>query len=196
MEFTDERIQQMKREARQKQVLDFTQPVLIGEEEYNFTRTMFYEDKVSILFPIEFVDMPEEMTKLKYPMEQRPQIIKTNLALSVNFAFNLFPQQFTEDQTSEAVKSFKSLIKRMQPVNCIFAEKVEKTDDMTIGWFDFKSPGIDEPLYTMMAFSSIDSMLFHCIFNAAHRRIEDWKPVALQVFRSIQDETRKKATVR
>ena len=122
----------MKREARRKQPLDFSQPVIIDEEEYNFTRTILCDNKVSILLPEEFADMPLEIAKQKYPMEQRPQIIKTNTDQSVNFAFNLFPEPFTGEQAGEAVKSFKTLIKRMHPGNRFFTEKVEQPGKMTI----------------------------------------------------------------
>ena len=192
MEYSDEKIQQIKRELRRNQPLNFAEPVIIDEEEYNFTRTMLFEDQVSILLPAEFVDMPPELAKQKYPMEQRPQIIKTNLGLSVNFAFNLFAEELPENQIKDAVKSFKTLIKRMQPANRFYTDKIDQTGEQIFGWFDFKSPGMDEPLYTIMAFTGIGGQFLHCTFNSAHRLMEDWKPAALQVLRSIQDETKKK----
>ena len=191
MEYNDEKIRQMKRAARQRQAVDLSAPIIVGEETYNFKRTRLFENKVSTLLPTEFVDMPTDIAKLKYPMEQRPQVIKTNLATDVNFAFSLLPQSIKNEEVSEAVVSFRKLIKRMQPGNRFFDQKIEQAGDLTLGWFDFRSPGIDDQLYTMMAVAGIDNMLFYSIFNCAYSVMQDWKSVAREVFKSVEDETKK-----
>lgn len=192
MEFTDEKIQKMKKEANRNESQDISHMVKMDNEEFHFSRQMMFQEKVSILFPEEFIFMPPNIAKQKYPMEDRPQIIKTNPELTVNFAFSLLPQQLKPEQTNEATNAFHSLIKRMQPANRFFDKKVGETDSSPIGWFDFKSPGLDEPVYTIMAFTSIDNHLLHCIFNSAYRHMESWKPIALQVFYSIQPVPREK----
>ena len=191
MDFTDEEIQQA-RKMKQAQTQNVQDSVVINEEEYHFIREMFFDDKLSILLPKEFVHMPLELAKHKYPMEQRPEIIKTSNDTATNFAFSLLPQKVDQEQLGDAVKQFRSIIKRMQPSNRFFDIKLEMMENIAIGWFDFKSPGLDEQVYTMMAFAVIDDKLFHGIFSTAYRLSEEWKPIAVQVFCSLEDETIKK----
>lgn len=188
MAFTDEQIQQAKR-ANQTQTQNIQENVLIHEQEYHFQREPLFDGKATILLPKEFVNMPLSLAKQKYPMEQRPEIIKTSMDTSVNFAFSLLPQQIEPDQIREAVKQFFAVVKRMQPANRFFDIKLEVMEKVTIGWFDFRSPGLDEPLYTMMAFTALEQKLFYGVFNSAFRLMEDWKPIAVQVFCSLETET-------
>ena len=191
MNITDEMIQQAKR-MHQMQTQSVRETVIINDEEYHFHREMLFDGRASILLPKEFVNMPTELAKHKYPMERRPEIIKTSMDTAVNFAFNLMPQQISNEQIIDATKQFHSMIKHMQPSNHFFDIKLELMEKISIGWFDFKSPGLDEHVYTLMAFAVIDKKLLHGIFNASYRLMENWKSIAIQVFCSLEDETLKK----
>lgn len=68
---------------------------------------------MSILLPKSFIDLPDSMKKIKYPSEQRPHIIKISLDTSVNFRFSLLP--IRNEQTKDAVKQFKTALKRVNP---------------------------------------------------------------------------------
>lgn len=57
-----------------------------------------------LMLPDTFVDMPSSIVKLKYPSEQRPQIIKTSLDASVNFTFSLFNQEFEDSQVGRGIE--------------------------------------------------------------------------------------------
>ena len=191
MELTDDKIQQQRREKKRKQHIDFSQPVLVSEQYYEFIRTTIIEETASILLPGDFVDMPLDIAKIKYPMENRPQIIKTSDDTGINFAFSLYNERFLEAQTATGVKTLSSFIKRMQPSARFYTTQIEKNDNITIGWFDLKTPGMDTQLYTIMALASINEMMLHCTFNCDFRLMNDWNPVAIETFLSLVDETKK-----
>jgi len=182
MSITDDKIQQLRRENRRRHPVDFTRPVLVAEQYYDFIRTILIEDTVSIMLPVDFVDMPIEMAKLKYLMENRPQIIKTSTDTAVNFTFIFSDEPFYENDISGEVKGARTFIKQMQPSIRFYNEKVEKSENITFGWFDLISPGMDTRLYTIIGYASINNKKLQCSFNCDYRLMNDWNPVAVKAF--------------
>lgn len=157
--------------------------------EYTFESELLFSSQVSVPVPLSFEKMPESLLKIKYPMENRPQIVLTSSDTSINFAFNLFSEQaLLNEQVKEVTNGFQNIVKRMQPANHFFEKKVAWSGNRAYGWFDFKSPGLDESVYTLMTFTPIGNHFFHGIFNCAAVKMPDWKPVFLQVIHDISDK--------
>ena len=90
MDFLDEKIMEMRRQEKQKELNIREDGLIVKGEKIKFQDTTLFQEKMLILLPTSFVDMPQKIARLKYPSEQRPQIIKTDLLGSTNVAFNLF----------------------------------------------------------------------------------------------------------
>ncbi|GJM69834.1 hypothetical protein HMSSN036_20500 [Paenibacillus macerans] len=86
MSFMDEKITQLINEVEQSMIpRSITDgPVKIGNQYYEFTLQSFYEDKLSLYLPADFEEMPKEFRSIKYPYEQRPEIIRSDEAGAVN----------------------------------------------------------------------------------------------------------------
>lgn len=90
MDFLDEKIIEARRKEAEKELDIRKDGLIVKGEKIEFQDTPLFQEKMSILLPTTFVDMPQKIARIKYPSEQRPQIIKTDLLGSTNFAFNLF----------------------------------------------------------------------------------------------------------
>ena len=97
MDFLDEKIMEMRRQEKQKELNIREDGLIVKGEKIEFQDTTLFQEKMLILLPTSFVDMPQKIARLKYPSEQRPQIIKTDLLGSTNFAFNLFDKAIQRD---------------------------------------------------------------------------------------------------
>ena len=75
MDFIDEEIIQMRNKNRK---ISLEEGVLIKGEFIEFEPVKLFDDKLEIMLPKTFVDMPSDLAKIKYPSESRPQIIKTD----------------------------------------------------------------------------------------------------------------------
>lgn len=162
--------------------------ITICEELYLFARKELFDNRMSIMLPETFIDMPMEQAKLKYPMEQRPQIIKTNEAGDINFTFSLIEQQMNNDYVEELMQFFKKVLKTSQPSNVFYEEKVEQIGELSVGWFDYVSNGYDKKLYNIVYVLPIHGKLLHGVFNCALEDAANWRTVALQVVRSIEEK--------
>lgn len=158
--------------------------------DYTFESELLFSSQVSVPVPLSFEKMPEKLLKVKYPMEARPQLVLTSSDTSINFAFNLFKEQaLLNKQVKEVTDGFQNIVKRMQPANHFYEKKIATSKDRSYGWFDFKSPGLDEPVYTLMTFTPVGGHFFHGIFNCAAQKMPDWKPVFLQIIHDLSDQT-------
>ncbi len=100
--------------------VDIYHGLIVREIQYLFERKELIAGKVSVVLPIVFEDMNENMKKLKYPAEGRPQYIKTSLDTTVNLCFSLLDQDITENQVPYLKDQMKMLLMKMQPANIFF----------------------------------------------------------------------------
>lgn len=190
MEYPDERIRKALNQKQNEECKRMDVGFYIKEQFYELEETNLLEERMSIKLPKLFVDMPLEVAKLKYPMEQRPQIIKTNEETDINFTFQLLDISLTEEYIEEMVQSLKTAIKNYQPCNVFYDSKTEQLENVHVSWYDFKSNGLDGKIYNVMYGVVIDGKYMQGSFNCKFKDASVWKPVALYIIRSIRDLTR------
>lgn len=184
MEFLDEQIIEIRNKNRK---ISLENGVFIKGEFVEFEEVKLFDKKMSILLPKTFIDMPKKIALIKYPSNQRPQVIKTDLLGATNFAFNLFDQPVTTKQLPEVVKTFKNMIQKVNPANIFYEEKTEPLEDGMVSWFDFKGYAIDEQIYYIYYVTVIDGKLLHGIFNCMMKDLEEYKEIAQLVMHSIKN---------
>ena len=189
MEFLDKTIIEARRTEKQKNLNIREDGLIVNGERLDFQDTPLFQEQMMILLPTTFVDMPQKIARLKYPSEQRPQVIKTDLLCSINFAFNLFDKDIKPVEIQSAADGMKSLLKKVNPANIFYDGATEPLGETMLSWFEFKGHGIDTQIYYIMFLTSIGGKLLHGIFNCAIADMEVWKEAAFQVIRSIQDRT-------
>lgn len=190
MEYMDEEIIEFRKSAKKSKYSTLDTGIYIKDELVHFKEMRVLDNKVSIILPDTFVDMPLEIAKIKYPSEKRPQIIKTNDDATVNFTFSLYEADFNSKQIEKTLEQFKGIIRKMNPALVFYDFVVEK--DKEVGWFDFKSYGLDEQMYNVMYITPIEGKLMHGIFNCQYRDILEWKDAVHQIMLSVTDCTRER----
>ena len=185
--YLDETILEIRRQKDKEENIHIEEGVYIKNEYVEFEEIKLFNESMNILLPKSFIDLPDSMKKIKYPSEQRPQVIKTSLDTSVNFGFSLLPLPIRNEQTKNAVKQFKTVLKRVNPSYVFYDLKEEKIGKKTISWFDFKSYGVDFPMYNIMYIIPIRNKVMHGIFNCLYKDIDEWKDYAFQVIKTIKE---------
>ena len=191
MEYADEKIIEAKNQYTKGLHGDIYSGIYLKGELFKFERQELFDSKMSVMLPISFIDMPLKYAKIKYPSENRPEIIKMNEEGDINFGFSLIDVDFETKYVKEAKDGLYNVIKKIQPANVFYESKEEPVGDTLVGWFDFKSHGIDCKIYQFMFYIPIGGKLFQGIFNCKYSESALWKPVVLQVIHSIVDLTKK-----
>lgn len=190
MDFLDEEIIEFRKNAKKSKYNSLKTGMYVKDRLIHFKETQVLDDKVSVILPEGFTDMPYEIAKMKYPSEQRPQIIKTSDDGTVNFTFSLYDVDFNENQIEDALGQFKGVIRKVNPAFIFYDFTVET--EKALGWFDFKSYGLDEQIYNVVYLTPIEGKLMHGIFNCLYRDILEWKEAVRQIMMSVTDLTQKK----
>ena len=184
MEFMDEKIIELRNKNKKISLED---GVYIKGEFMEFEPVQLFDDQMQIMLPKNFVDMPKKIAQVKYPSNQRPQIIKTDMLGATNFCFNLFEQSVKSEDLIEIAKSFKNIIKKVHPANIFYEYKTEDLNDTKLSWFDFKGYAIDTQIYYIYYVTAIAGKLLHGIFTCTIEDMEQYKEIAFLVMRSIKD---------
>ncbi len=190
MDFLDEEIMEFRKSAKKSKYNSLETGMYIKDRLIRFKETQILSDKVSVMLPEGFVEMPQRIAKIKYPSEQRPQVIMTSDDGTVNFTFSLYDTEFNERQIEDALGQFKAVIRKVNPAFIFYDFVVES--DKALGWFDFKSYGLDEQIYNVMYLLPVEGKLMHGIFNCLYRDILEWKEPVHQIMMSVTDLTQKK----
>ncbi|SET56974.1 hypothetical protein [Lacrimispora sphenoides] len=188
VEYDDEQIIAVKKQMKALQTANIKeQGIYIGEEYFKFQSVHIF-DNVSIYLPESFIEMPDKIRKMKYPSDNRPDVIKTNLNTNINFAFNWLENLNCINQGEELSGQIKDVLIKTNPSFVFYEDRNGKTySGNIIKMFDFKSYGIDEQMYNMMCTISFHGGILHGIFNCLDRDSEDWKEVAWQVFQTSME---------
>ena len=185
MSFMDEEILRLRNMNRK--IGNLEDGVYIKGELVEFEPCKLFNEKMQILLPKTFVDMPDKIARVKYISQDRPQIIKTDLLGSTNFAFNLFNQKVKKDELSKVADTFQAIIKKINPANVYYEKNTEDVGNLKLSWFDFKGYAIDSQIYYIYYVTSIGGNLLHGIFNCLIDDIQAYKEVAFLVIKSIRD---------
>ncbi|NRT72220.1 hypothetical protein [Clostridium beijerinckii] len=172
-----------KREAK-KDICNET--IKIGNRYYEFEEKDFFNEKLKMYIPKDFEDMPEAARKLKYPSENRPEIIKSNEDGSITFTLNIIDSPLDEERVGELKDGMKMIIKKTNPANVFYEDGIIEVDSKNIGFFEFKSYAIDDSLYNLMFLFEFEEKTLMGTFSCRYSDYEEWRDVAFQVLKTIK----------
>lgn len=185
--YKDEEIAEERYWARRKKFVGIETGIYSGKDFIEFCEKRLFEDKVGVVLPISFEEMTIEEAKKKYPSEQRPQIIMTNLDATINFAFNLVKLNMETDKMEGAVQDFALVMKRLYPTNiCLNIEAVQGIQ-LPYAFIEFTSMAVNANLYNMVMIMPIGDELLMLLFNCPFDQRGEWTHCLTQIREGIVD---------
>ena len=186
-EFFDEKILEYRNKARNEKYATLETGMYIKNELVQFKRRILFGNKISIMLPDSFVNLPSELAKAKYMSEQRPQVIMTSLDTTVNVGLSYMDVKIEIDQIKEIMEQSKNALKNVNPAIIFHESKVEKDIELPLAWFEFKSYGLDKSVYNLMFVARAHSKMLHGSFNCAYDYALEWREAARQMVYSIRE---------
>jgi len=197
-EYADEQIRRVINQAEEQEQIDnqnIYEGITVTDKYYEFQEMAFFDDTLKIQIPTNFIDMPDEVARLKYPFSARPQIIKTDDTGSLNIILNLVPKNIKDQEIPAVKEGIKELFKRLNPSYLFLEEGVETIEEKTVGFFEFKSPTFDDPLFNLMFFVELNHNVIMGVFNCPYSQHIAWRPIARQIMQSIRISPKTSETV-
>ncbi|WP_019535825.1 hypothetical protein [Paenibacillus ginsengihumi] len=188
MSFMDEKITRFIIEAEQAMTPRSISegPVKIGKRYYDFQVHSFYENKLTVYLPVDFEEMPKEARAIKYPHEQRPEIIRSDAAGSINFTFKRIDHELEDEWVEELTAGMRTMIAKSNPSHVFYETGIKQArDGKPVGFFEFKSMVLDGSLFNMMFFLEMGGEVLMGTFCCPYTDYPDWRDIAYQVIENI-----------
>jgi len=161
-------------------------PIKIGDRYYEFEKTEFLDEKLKMYIPKDFEDMPLEARESNYPPENRPDIIKCNEKGDTRITLNIIDSPLNEEHVEKLKDGMKERVKNTNPINVFYEDGVLEVDSKNIGFFEFKSYTIYEPLCNLMFFLEFEGKTLMGTFSCPYAEYGEWRDIAFQVIKTIR----------
>lgn len=151
-----------------------------------FERRLLAGNAVSMMVPEDFEQMAQDMARVKYPSEQRPETILTDGTGTVNLMF-----QYMDGETdNESIESFRNQIfGMMKRVNPGIKERETGSIDVkgkNIAYVEFSNTAMDGKLYNLMFYMEVKGQPLMGNFNCRTKEMKYWRASAFEMINSIE----------
>lgn len=167
---------------------------VIDGETISFSPRKLLQEKIQIILPENWVDLPLEIAKLKYPYEGRPPIILSDPTTALNFTVNhtITPLKKDAINIASLVSDMKAMTDKCLKARFFEDGLVEnKENEIFIGWYDFSVPGLgNEDLYNFVFSTSLDNRALVLSLNCLDRQRARWKSIAQDILLTLKIASR------
>ena len=160
--------------------------VKIGNRYYEFEETEFFDEKLKMYIPKDFEDMTLEARKLNYPPENGPDIIKCNEKEDTRITLKIIDSPLDEEHVENLKTEMKESVKNTNPINVFYEDGVLEVDSKNIGFFEFKSYTIDEPLCNLMFFLEFEGKILMGTFSCPYAEYGEWRDTIFEIIKTIK----------
>ena len=145
----------------------------------------FFDGQLTMLMPVGFEPMSEEMLSYKYPNERRPSLVFTNPSGSVNVALNHTQNLVLNDQVPELHQVLDLTFRRLYPSAEWNHSETGVRNGMRYSTLDLTTPAIDTEIRNIMIAVSLDDRMLLVSFNCVRELEAQWAPIGQRIIDSI-----------
>ena len=159
--------------------------VTIDDIEIPFRERAIIENKLYMTIPSDYVLMPQELANIKYPSENKPDIIFMNEDGLINISFKLIGIKLDNKDVETVTDLTRQGIVDGNPA-CKIISSAIIDEELQIGYFDFVSPVGDSMIYNLMFLFALEENIVLGSFNCVYYDRAMWLEIAVQTLRSIR----------
>lgn len=176
--FINKDTEKLKEESKIYEALDITlkNKEVVKTKYYNIDDGSFF-----IKIPESFLPMDEEIVNLKYPNDNRPNIVYTNEETTMNVAISLSDVSIKDNQIGNYLETLKDTFKEYKDVQT----NSFKRDKHTLGEISFTSTATDTDIHNHMLVFSNHGKLVIVTFNCTKELQENYKDLGDFIVNSI-----------
>jgi hypothetical protein len=189
MDYFDEELLDAKRKMERQMHTTLETGIYAGEELVTFTQIDLPDFSVRMPLPDQFVVMPEEVKKAKYPSQEAPALILTSLSSTVNISFNELPVLLKEGEIKTMIGQFQNALENINPSIIIKNQTDTKTDQGNeMSWFEYKGYQLDGQSYNRVYLLRLRKTVLHGTFSCNIKDKEHWMEIAERIFMAVEED--------
>lgn len=164
----------------------FNNNITIYDIPVNFGEYLLLNEKISILMPTDFNLLDKDIVEKLYPLGNPPQEVYSNSYIDLNIGFSLTGHIITNDAITDFSQVVKSMLEKTGPNVKFYGDNFIKSDENNIAILEFVSHTIDNIIYNLMFFCSIENKVLIGFINFKIENIKRIKPLAREIITSIK----------
>jgi len=140
---------------------------------------------VEMLVPTSFQPMPEDLLKLKYPMERRPTLVLANETGSVSVALNHTRDHVPLARLSEFHRALEGSFRRLYPSAVWFRSELTALNGRQLILLELRTPALDSEIRNLMLATSVDERMLLIAVNMTKELESQWLGPAHRMVQSV-----------
>lgn len=184
-----QKILEKEMEGEEKEESIFDGSVTIMQRQVSFERVEIPELKISVLMPVDFFALADELKQYIYPAGNRPSHIYGGENIFYQLSFSLTAHQVPDEGMVKFVPMAKKIMEVMGPKTKVINSNVieHKAEDKKhhIGIVEFVSTAVDMSLYNVMFYVSIDNQLLMGNITFPHKYKKFYVKIAKETIDSL-----------
>jgi len=158
--------------------------VTIDGVTYQFEEWEF-EPEFAMVLPKSFEDLAPEYIRIKYPREDRPEIILSSEDTTVNFAFSC--DEVPPESLETRLIKYKAVAKRLIPGYVFLTDMVYKLENgMEAACYDYRLSALDDEIYSLCFFTDLPKGQLFCWFTCPIESQTKWEPLVRQMIQTVR----------
>ena len=158
---------------------------VIDRKQVAFERKIIIENKLTMMLPKDFTEMTSEVAKMKYPSEERPNLILTDPSGTVNFWVSTTEEFLPEKEIENVRDQMFSMIQRLNPGIKPQQSGVEQIMSKTFAYIEYSNPAIEGKVYNLMFIFTINDKMTIACFNCSTKEAKYWKSPMFEMMKSM-----------
>lgn len=133
-----------------------------------------FSKQVRMLLPGSFEIMADEIVRLRYLSNNRPQLILTGESFAENIGLTMIARNNRD--LADTIRVMREAVMRHSSESVLYDSGKISAQDLTGHWFEYKSFSINEEVYNLQFLLGSEQTLLLGIFNCRMRYYNEWKP--------------------
>lgn len=160
--------------------------LLMPVQDIQLTERKILKGQISILVPEDFGIMTLEALKVKYPKDNRPDLVFTNDSSTVNLHFEHTDFEATPEQIPLYLDQFLRFFEQNYPASPPLDKGTGQINGHEVGYIEIKLPADGDEVYNLMFYTTVNERLMIISFNCTAGLMEKWKETAFTIMRSLK----------
>jgi len=147
--------------------------VPIREERVSFAYRELFNGQARMLLPSHFAQMPEELVRLRYLSEHRPQLILAGKDPTENIGVSCIEREGLD--LEGALLTMRDSVRETTPESVFYETRKITAKNCEGYWFEYKSFTITDEVYNLQFLLGSEQTILLGVFNCCIRNFDEWK---------------------
>lgn len=193
MDYHDERIVEMQLQKKQVLTNELDLQALIdafhnntfrmNQKELSLQAIKLFDDGLKAYVPEQYTQSTLKELRIKYPSEQRPQIVYRDKRDTINIGFQIVEESVPDEHIVDMRDVMRDAYKQVNPVSDILDQGLIEVDGRPLGYYSFNSFALGGQMYNMVYVTRLNGYLLIGVMNSGKKDMR----MCMELFHGIMN---------